>query len=55
VSAIVQGDRALVKLIVVGKRNDDGSVHLYRNIRLFSRSGDKWVLEFWYNYEIPNV
>lgn len=35
VSAIVQNDRSLITLIVVGKRKDDGSVHLYRNIRLF--------------------
>jgi hypothetical protein len=55
VSAVVQGDRALVRLIVAGKRKDDGSVQRYRNIRLFSRSGDEWVLEFWYNYEIPDL
>ena len=45
-------DRALVTLIVVGTRADDGSVHRYRNIRLFTRTADKWMLEFWYNYEI---
>ena len=45
-------DRALVTLVVVGTRADDGSVHRYRNIRLFSRSGEKWVMELWYNFEI---
>jgi hypothetical protein len=45
-------DRALVTLIVVGTRADDGSVHYYRNIRLFTRSADNWLLEFWYNFEI---
>jgi len=48
-------DRALVTLVVVAKRADDDSVHRYRNVRLFSRSGDQWILELWYNYEIPNV
>ena len=48
-------DRALVTLIVVGTRADDGSAHRYRNIRLFSRSGENWVMEFWYNYEITGL
>ena len=47
-------DRALVTLVIVGTRKDDGSVHRYRNIRLFSRAGDKWLLELWYNYEITH-
>jgi hypothetical protein len=51
VSVSLQGDRALVTLAVAGKRKDDGSVHRYTNIRLFFRSGEQWVLEFWYNYE----
>lgn len=48
-------DRALVTLIVVGTRADDGSVHRYRNIRLFSRTGENWVMELWYNYEITGL
>jgi len=48
-------DRALVTLILVGTRADDGSVHRYRNIRLFSRAADKWILEFWYNYEVTGL
>jgi len=48
-------DRALVTLVVVANRNDDGSVHRYRNIRLFSRIGDQWILELWYNYEITSL
>src|SRR5215831_11063333 len=35
VSVSVQKDRALVTLIVIGKRTDDGSVHRYSNVRLF--------------------
>src|SRR5689334_13989220 len=31
-------NRALVTLIVIGTRADDGSVYRYRNIRLFTRS-----------------
>lgn len=46
-------DRALVTLIVVGTRADS-SVGRYRNIRLFSRSEDDWVLELWYNYELTS-
>jgi hypothetical protein len=46
-------DRALVTLVIVAIRKDDGSTHRYRNIRLFSRTGDEWTLDFWYNYEIP--
>jgi hypothetical protein len=48
-------DRALVTLIVVGTRADDGSAHRYRNIRLFSCSGDNWVLDLWYNYEVAGA
>lgn len=48
-------DRALVTLIVVGTRRDDGSVHYYRNIRLFVRDADRWLLEFWYNFEIMGL
>lgn len=44
-------DRALVTLIVAGTRPDN-SIGRYRNIRLFSRSGENWLLEFWYNYEL---
>ena len=48
-------DRALVTLIVIGIRADDGSVHYYRNIRFFTLSGDQWLLEFWYNFEITGL
>jgi hypothetical protein len=49
------GDRALVTLIVVGTRADDDSVHRYRNIRLFTRAADKWILDLWYNYEVTGL
>lgn len=48
-------DRALVTLIIVGIRADDDSVHRYRNMRLFTRSANDWLLEFWYNYEIAGL
>ena len=51
-SVTQQGERALVTLTIVGTRKDEGSVHRYRNIRLFSRSGQHWIAEFWYNYEL---
>jgi hypothetical protein len=47
-------DRALVTLIVVGKKAD-GTEKRYRNIRLFSRAGNGWKLELWYNYELTGV
>ncbi len=53
ISVALLDDRALVTLIVVGTRAD-GSVGRYRNVRLFSRSGDDWILELWYNYEITS-
>lgn len=49
------GNRVLVTVVVVGTRNDDGSVHRYRNIRLFSRQDSRWILECWYNYEITGL
>ena len=55
VSVTPLNDRALVTLIVVAMRADDGSVHHYRNIRFFSRSGQDWLLELWYNYEITGL
>jgi hypothetical protein len=55
ISVSLLGHRALVTLIVVGTRKDDGSVHRYRNVRLFSHRGGLWVLEVWYNYEIPGL
>lgn len=48
---LLDDDHALVTLIVVGNKKD-GSVGWYRNVRLFVHAGDKWVMEFWYNYEI---
>ena len=42
----------MVTLIVEGVKNDD-SMHRYRNIRFFTHNGENWILESWYNYEIP--
>lgn len=55
ISVTELNDRALVTLMVVGTRVDDGSVHRYRNIRLFTRSADNWILEVWYNYEVTGL
>jgi hypothetical protein len=54
ISVNLLGDRALVTLIV-RTRKEDGPENRYRNIRLFFRSGDDWILEFWYNYEITSL
>jgi hypothetical protein len=54
ISVALLNNRALVTLIVVGTRAD-GSVGRYRNIRLFSRSGEDWILELWYNYEVTSL
>lgn len=55
ISVTQLGERALVTLIVVGRRLDDRTEHHYQNIRLFSQSGDNWIKEFWYNYEITGL
>jgi len=54
ISVALLDARALVTLILIGYRAD-GSAGRYRNIRLFSRSGDDWILELWYNYEITSL
>jgi len=54
ISVALHNNRALVTLIVVCTRADL-SVARYRNIRLFSRSGDDWILELWYNYEVTSL
>ncbi len=46
------GIRALVTLVVVGVSRFDGSVQRRRNIRLFTRVADRWLLEFWYDQEM---
>ena len=53
-SVSLLNDRALVTLFVVGTKSD-GTVGRYRNIRMFSRFGKGWVLEFWYNYEVTSL
>jgi hypothetical protein len=55
ISVSLQGDRALVTLVIEATRKDDKSNHRYRNIRLFSRASDRWIVEFWYNYEITGI
>ena len=51
----VDGDRALVTLIVVGTRRDDKSVHRYRNVHFFTQEGNRWLLDAWYNYEVTGL
>jgi hypothetical protein len=46
------GTRALVTLDIVATSRVDGSTHRYCNIRMFSRTASRWLLEFWYDYEI---
>lgn len=55
ISVTERSTRALVTLLVVSTRADDNSVHEYRNIRLFARREQGWVLEFWYNYELTGI
>jgi hypothetical protein len=54
INVMLLNDRALVTLIVVGT-GQDGSIRCFRNIRLFTRAQDQWLLEFWYNYEITGL
>ncbi|GEP61009.1 DUF4440 domain-containing protein [Reyranella soli] len=55
ISVSLQGNRALVTLVIEATRKDDKSTHRYRNIRMFSRASDQWIVEFWYNYEITGI
>ncbi|MBA5871656.1 MAG: DUF4440 domain-containing protein [Nitrospira sp. CR2.1] len=48
---IALGDRALV-FLVVRTTEGDGAVNRYRNIRLFSKQPNTWMLQRWYNYEL---
>ena len=50
----VRGDRALV-VLTVRTRKEGGTENRYRNVRLFFRSAENWVMEFWYNYEITSL
>lgn len=45
------GTRALVTLEVI-TTSRVGSEHRYCNVRMFSRSANRWLLELWYDYEI---
>jgi hypothetical protein len=51
---LINDRRALVRLIVTTTKAD-GSKQRFRNIRSFSRSGEDFILEFWYNYELTGL
>lgn len=50
----VLGERALVALIVRTTKAD-GTENRYRNIHLFSKQGQDWKLELWYNYDLTSL
>lgn len=50
----VMGDRAMVTLIIRTVKSD-GSRGRYRNIRLLTRTPERWVIQFWYNYDLSNL
>ena len=50
----LEDDRALVMLVVWTKKADH-SENRFRNIRLFSKQKQGWILERWYNYELTNL
>jgi Domain of unknown function (DUF4440) len=49
------GDRILVTLIVTTTRKDNEFKQRFCNVRLFSHSGESFILEFWYNYEATDL
>jgi lipoprotein NlpI len=51
---LIDDRHALVRLIVTTTKAD-GSKQRFRNIRSFSRSGENFILEFWYNYELTGL
>jgi hypothetical protein len=50
----IKGERA-VSIVTVFTVKTDGSRNAYRNIRQFSRQGDEWRLEFWFNDDISSL
>lgn len=54
ISITVLGGRALATWIS-HTTNLDGTYHFYRNIRLFSKQGQDWKLELWYNYDLTSL
>lgn len=46
-------DHALVSL-VIRTMTKEGKQGRYRNVRLFSKQGTDWKLDFWYNFEITS-
>jgi hypothetical protein len=49
------GALALVSLVIASPGKDGGPAHRYRNIRVCSRVGGRWLIDAWYNYEIPEL
>jgi hypothetical protein len=45
------GTRALVTLELIATSRA-GNEHCYCNVRMFSRSANRWLLELWYDYEV---
>jgi hypothetical protein len=54
IAVTLRDGQALVTLVVHTVKKD-GTQGRYRNIRLFSKRGDDWVLDFWYNYDLTSL
>ena len=54
ISVTLLDGQALVTL-VVHTVNKNGTQGRYRNIRLFSKPADDWILQFWYNYDLTSL
>jgi hypothetical protein len=54
VTVTVSQDRAMAIVTVITVKKD-GERNAYRNVRLFSRHGEAWRLEFWFNDDVSSL
>lgn len=54
ISVHVMGERAMITLIIRTVKAD-GTRGCYRNIRLLTRTAERWVIQFWYNYDLSSL
>jgi Domain of unknown function (DUF4440) len=57
-SADGRQDCAMVTLIVVTKEESGSGVEIerrFRNVRYFKKDDHRWIMHFWYNYELTSL
>jgi hypothetical protein len=54
VTITISRDRAMAIVTVITVKQG-GAQNAYRNVRLFSRQGEAWGLEFWFNDDVSSL